>query len=165
LIKQYDFNLEQTLALYLKLGFALNDAAVSTWKYKYEHMVMRPNVFIHEFIDPSFQTNLYRLVWWPNPSFPGYPSGHSCFASAARGVFSDAFGSTTNFTDRSHEGREEFRGAPRTFTSFEQLAEENAFSRIPLGVHIRMDCAEGLRLGYEISDAINDFKLTKGTSL
>ena len=161
LIKQQDLNLEETLVLYLKLGFALNDAAVSTWKYKYEYMVMRPNVFIHEFIDPDYQTNLFRLVFWPNPSFPGYPSGHSCFASAAGGVFIDFFGNQTNFTDRSHEGREEFRGTPRNFSSFEQMAEENAFSRIPLGVHIRMDCAEGLRLGYEISGAVNDLELKK----
>ncbi len=164
LIQQYDLNLEETLALYLKLGFSLNDAAVATWKYKYEHMVMRPNVFIHEHIDPAFQTNLYRLVYWPNPSFPGYPSGHSCFASAAAGVFIDAFGNNTNFTDRSHEGREEFLSAPRTYDTFEAMAEENAFSRIPLGVHIRMDCAEGLRLGYEISDAINAFNIRRNPS-
>ena len=159
LIEQYDLTLGESLALYVKLGFALNDAAVAAWKYKYEFMVMRPNVYIHEFIDPEFQTNLFRLVFWPNPSFPGYPSGHSTFASAAGGVFIDAFGDATNFTDRTHEGRTEFRGAPRTFSSFSQMAEENAFSRIPLGVHIRMDCAEGLRLGYEIADAINRVNL------
>lgn len=159
LIEQYGLNLEETLELYIKLGFSLNDAAVATWKYKYEYMVMRPNVYIHEFIDPDFQTNLFRLVFWPNPSFPGYPSGHSCFASAAGGVFIDFFGNSTDFTDRTHEGRDEFRGTPRTFSSFEDMAEENAFSRIPLGVHIRMDCEEGLRLGYEISDAINDMDM------
>lgn len=161
LLAQYDLNLQDALKLYLKLGFALNDAAVSTWKYKYDYMVMRPNVYIHEFIDPDFQTNLYRLIYWPNPSFPGYPSGHSCFASAAGGVFIDFFGNQTNFTDRSHEGRTEFRGTPRSFTSFAAMAEENAFSRIPLGVHIRMDCTEGLRLGYEISDAVNELSLTR----
>ena len=161
LIDQYDLNLAETLSLYLKLGFSLNDAAVATWKYKYQYMVMRPNVYIHELIDPDFQTNLYRLIYWPNPSFPGYPSGHSCFASAAAGVFIDYFGNQTNFTDRSHEGREAFRGAPRSFTSFEQLAEENGYSRIPLGVHIRMDCTEGLRLGYEISAAVNELPLTR----
>ena len=155
LIEQYELTLAESLALYVKLGFALNDAAVAAWKYKYEFMVMRPNVYIHEFIDPDYQTNLFRLVFWPNPSFPGYPSGHSTFASAAGGVFIDAFGDATNFTDRTHEGRTEFRSAPRTFSSFSQMAEENAFSRIPLGVHIRMDCVEGLRLGYEIADAIN----------
>ena len=162
LIDQYEMNLEQTLSLFVKVGFALNDAAVATWKYKYDYMVMRPNVFIHEFIDPGFQTNLFKLVYWPNPSFPGYPSGHSCFASAAAGVFIDVLGNTTDFTDRSHEGRTEFKGEPRTFSSFRRLARENAFSRVPLGVHIDMDCAEGLRLGYEISDAINNFDLEKG---
>lgn len=162
LIDERDLNLAQTLTMYLKLGFSLNDAAVATWKYKYDYMVMRPNVYIHEFIDPAFQTNLYRLVYWPNPSFPGYPSGHSTFASAAAGVFKDYFGNSINFTDRSHEGRTEFRGTPRRFNSFDEMAEENAFSRIPLGVHMRMDCAEGLRLGYEISDAINDLNLAGG---
>ena len=39
------------------------------------------------------------------------------------------------------------------------MAAENAYSRIPLGVHIRMDCDEGLRLGYEISDAVNDLNM------
>ncbi|MEM6398174.1 MAG: vanadium-dependent haloperoxidase [Bacteroidota bacterium] len=161
LIEQYGLNAEQVLYFYLKLGLSLNDAAVATWKYKYEYMVMRPNVYIHEHIDPNFQTNLFRLVYWPNPSFPGYPSGHSCFASAAAGVFIDFFGDRTNFTDRSHEGRTEFLSTPRTFETFRSMARENAFSRIPLGVHIRMDCAEGLRLGYEISDAINRFDLRR----
>ncbi len=160
LIEQYDLGLEESLALFLKLGFALNDAAVSAWKYKYEYMVMRPNVYIHEFIDPEYQTNLFRLVFWPNPSFPGYPSGHSTFASAAAGLFIDAFGDVTSFTDHTHEGRTEFRGEPRTFSTFSEMAEENAFSRVPLGVHMSMDCAEGLRLGYEISDAVNNLDLT-----
>lgn len=161
LINQYDMNLEETLAMYVKLGFSLNDAAVATWKYKYQYMVMRPNVYIEEFIDPDFQTNLFRLVYWPNPSFPGYPSGHSTFASAAAGVFIDFFGDNTNFTDRCHEGREEFIGDPRTYRKFSDMAKENAYSRVPLGVHVRMDCREGLRLGYEIADAINQFDLSR----
>lgn len=159
LIAQYDLEYEEALALLLKLGFSLNDAAVSTWADKYEYMVMRPNVYIHEFIDTEYQTNLFRLIDWPNPTFPGYPSGHSCFASAAAGVFIDQFGDGVDFTDRTHEGRTEFRGTPRQFDSFSEMAHENGFSRIPLGVHIRMDCEEGLRLGYEISDAVNSFDI------
>ncbi|MCK8479660.1 vanadium-dependent haloperoxidase [Psychroserpens algicola] len=159
LVNQFDLDYESTLTLFLKLGFSLNDAAVSSWADKYEYMVMRPNVYINEFIDPDFQTNLYRLVFWPNPSFPGYPSGHSTFASAAAGIFIDTFGDSVDFTDRTHEGRTEFRGAPRQFSSFSDMAEENAFSRIPLGVHIRMDCTEGYRLGYEVADAVNGLNL------
>lgn len=164
LIDQLNLSMDQALELNLKLGFALNDAAVSTWNDKYEYMVMRPSVYIHDYIDATFQTNLYRLIPWPNPSFPGYPSGHSAFASAAAGVFIDAFGNNINFTDRSHEGRTEFRSTPRQFSSFEDMARENAFSRIPLGVHIDMDCAEGLRLGYEVADAVNDYDLRRRNS-
>lgn len=161
LVASFDLDQETSLAMFLKLGFALNDAAVAAWKYKYDYMVMRPNVFIHDFIDPDFQTNLYRLVYWPNPSFPGYPSGHSTFASAGAGVMIDYFGNAVNFTDRTHEGREEFLGEPRTFATLEAMAEENAYSRIPLGVHLRMDCTEGLRLGYEIADAVNAVDMGK----
>ena len=161
LIEQNSLDLEETLHLYLKVGFALNDAAVSAWKYKYDYMVMRPNVYIHKFIDANFQTNLYRLVPWPNPTFPSYPSGHSCFASAVGGVFIDFFGNRTRFTDRSHEGRTEFRGAARSYPNLESMINENAFSRIPLGVHMRMDCEEGVTLGSQISEAINEYRLER----
>lgn len=40
LIDQFDQDLETSLHMMLKLGFSLNDAAVSTCKYKYQYMVM-----------------------------------------------------------------------------------------------------------------------------
>lgn len=164
LIDNRNMDMDDALHLLVKVGFSLNDAAVSTWADKYEYMVMRPSVYIQQYIDPSYQTNLFSLIPWPNPTFPAYPSGHSTFAAAAAGVFIDFFGNNTNFTDRSHEDRTEFRGAPRRFSSFEELAAENAYSRIPLGVHMRMDCDEGLRLGYEIADAVNDYNLRRRRS-
>ena len=160
LIVQNDLSHETSLVLLLKLGFALNDAAVSTWADKYNYMVMRPNVYIQEFIDVEYETNLYRFINWPNPSFPSYPSGHSCFVSAAGGIFIDVFGNNIDFTERSHEGRTEFRGTPRQFNSISEMVEDAAFSRVPLGVHMRIDCTEGMRLGYEISEAINSFDLS-----
>lgn len=159
LVEQFDLDYEPTLALLLRLGFSLNDAAVSSWADKYEYMVMRPSVYIQEFIDAEFNTNLFRFIDWPNPSFPGYPSGHSTFASAAGGLFINQFGDNVDFTDNSHDGRTEFRSTPRQYNTISDMAEENAFSRVPLGVHIRMDCTEGLRLGYEISDAVNNFDI------
>ncbi len=160
LIDQHDLEYDRALAMLLKLGFSLNDAAVSAWADKYEYMVMRPSVYIKEHIDPNFETNLYRFISWPDPSFPGYPSGHSTFASAAAGIFIDEFGDAMDFTDRTHEGRTEFRGAPRTYSAISTMVEELAFSRLPLGVHMKMDCEEGYRLGYEISDAVLNFNLS-----
>ncbi|WP_282784829.1 hypothetical protein [Phaeodactylibacter xiamenensis] len=53
-------------------------------------------------------------------------------------------------TDHCHEGRTEFNGAPREFENFFEMTEENGLSRIPLGVHFRIDVDAGLELGYEI---------------
>lgn len=142
-------NLEETLNLYCRLGIALNDAAVACWKSKYIYNTERPETYIRKYIDPDFKTILGAALGQPGitPPFPGYPSGHSTFAGVGERIFEHFFGMNYEFTDLCHFGRTEFNGYPRTFTTWKQLAEEDAYSRIPLGVHIRMDCSEGLRLG------------------
>jgi hypothetical protein len=64
-------------------------------------------------------------------------------------------------TDRCHEGRTEFRGTPRTFNSFYEMAEENAYSRIPIGVHFAMDSEAGVELGYGIGKKVNSLPWRK----
>ena len=65
------------------------------------------------------------------------------------------FGDHIDFTDFSHKDRIEFLGNPREYDSFSAMAEESAYSRIPLVVHYRIDCQEGLRLGSEIGKWVN----------
>ncbi|PHI21284.1 hypothetical protein CEQ90_02470 [Lewinellaceae bacterium SD302] len=163
LIVQNDIGYESALVLFLKLGFSINDAAVSAWDDKYTYNTQRPSEYITEFIDEGFSTNLSRFITTPNPAFPSYPSGHATFASAAGGVFIDFFGTDyIDFTDNTYLDFNyitEFKGTPRSYTSFTEMAYENAYSRVPLGVHIIEDATEGLRLGYEISAAVNSFDL------
>ncbi|WP_299601910.1 vanadium-dependent haloperoxidase [uncultured Aquimarina sp.] len=163
LIEQYDLGYERTLELLLKLGFAVNDAAVSAWDDKYTYNIERPSNYILEYINEDFTTNLSRFIEEANPAFPSYPSGHATFAGVGAGVFIGFFGTDNiSFTDRTYEGFDyviEFNGTPRSFTSFTEMARENAYSRVPLGVHIEQDAIEGLRLGREIADAVNDLDL------
>lgn len=146
-------NLEETLHMYFRLGIAINDAAVAAWKSKYIYNIERPVTYIREHIDPNFTPILGEAIGAPGitPAFPGYPSGHSTFAGAGQRIFEHFFGYEYELTDNCHFGRTEFRGYPRTFTSWKQMFEEDAYSRIPLGVHIRMDCFEGLRLGSTVA--------------
>ena len=95
------------------------------------------------------------------PAFPAYPSGHSTFGAAAAEALTSIFGSNFSLTDRCHEGRSDFNGKPRSFDSFYDMASENAFSRIWLGVHWRMDCEEGLRLGYVVGRRVNALPFKK----
>ncbi|MCB4797705.1 vanadium-dependent haloperoxidase [Neotamlana laminarinivorans] len=162
LIEQYDLDYDESLELLLRLGLALNDAAVSAWDDKYTYNIERPSNFIREYIDEDYTTNLSRFIDGVNPAFPSYPSGHATFAGAAAGIFIDFFGTDNiNFTDNTYSDYTNltFNGTPRSFTSFSSMATENALSRMPLGVHIEQDAIEGLRLGYEVSDAVNAINL------
>ena len=157
-IQQEKVPLDKAIYTYAKLGMGLNDAGVACWNSKYLYNTERPVSYIRRAVDPRWQsklTNPITSLQGITPPFPSYPSGHSCFGGAAAEVLTDVFGSAYAMTDRCHEGRTEFMGTPRSFGSFYEMATENAYSRIPLGVHFRMDCEEGLRMGYVIGRRVN----------
>ncbi|HJW27635.1 MAG TPA: phosphatase PAP2 family protein, partial [Saprospiraceae bacterium] len=89
------------------------------------------------------------------PEFPSYPSGHSCFGASGSAVMANIFGDTHPYTDNCHQNRTEFMGMPRSYNTILEAGLENAYSRIPLGVHYRMDCDEGIRLGYLAATRVN----------
>jgi hypothetical protein len=148
-------SISTTLETYLKSSISLCDVAVHCWAIKYRYNIERPQEYIRRVIDPN---------WSPlhgNPSFPAYPSGHACFGAAVAMVLADAFGDQFTMEDKTHQNRPEFDSAPRTFYSFSDMARENALSRIVGGVHYRMDCEEGLRLGKIIGQKIASIPLHK----
>ena len=157
-IRHENVNLEKAVYTYAKIGLAMNDAGVACWNSKYLYNVERPVSYIRRTISPTWTTKLndpIRNVPGITPAFPSYPSGHSGFGGAAAVVLADIYGANYAMTDRCHEGRTEFLGMPRSFNSFDEMATENAYSRILLGVHFRMDCEEGLRMGYSIGHKVN----------
>lgn len=147
------------IEIYLKTGIALHDAGVICWKEKYHYRLERPEGYIQRNISNTWEP------LHPTPSFPSYPSGHAACGAAAAAVLSNLLGADFAMTDRTHEGRTEFQGMPRTFHSFEEMAHENALSRLSLGVHFRMDCEEGLRLGLLSGHKINAVSLRRETAL
>ena len=151
-------NLEKALEAYAKVGMALNDAAVSAWYSKYYYNVERPDTYIKKVIDPTYKPNLNNplngFVGF-TPPFPAYPSGHATMGAAGAEALASVFGYSYSMTDKCHFGRTEFEGTPRTFGSFYEMALENAWSRVLLGVHWRMDCDEGVRLGTGVGRRIN----------
>ena len=157
-------NLETAVYMNVKVGLALNDASVGCWNSKYYYNVERPQTYINRIMDPSWKPALYNPQTGDagiTPSFPAYPSGHSTMGAAAAEVLGDIFGYAYSMTDRCHESRTEFEGTPRTFGSFYEMADENAWSRVPLGVHFRMDATEGVRYGTVIGRKVNDLPWKK----
>lgn len=151
-------NLETALFMSVKMGMALNDASVGAWYSKYYYNVERPQTYINRVFDASWKPALYNPLTGDEgvtPSFPAYPSGHATMGGAGAEVLGDVFGYAHAMTDRCHENRSEFEGVPRSFGSFFEMAQENAWSRVPLGVHFRMDCEEGVRFGTGVGRQVN----------
>jgi len=151
-------NLETTLEAYAKVGMSLNDAAVAAWASKYRYNVERPVTYIHKVIDSTYKSNLNNPLTGDIgfvPPFPAFPSGHSTMGGAGAEALASVFGYHYGMTDNCHLGRTEFVGTPRTFSSFKEMADENAWSRVLLGTHWNMDCIEGVRFGTEIARKVD----------
>lgn len=157
-----NLDLAECAEVYAKLGMAISDVGVGLWNSKYIYNVERPVEYIRNVVakqDPSaanWSTILNDPYGGPQgftPSFPAYPSGHSGFGGAGAKILSSYFEfnpkhpGSYSFVDLCHQNRTEFNGTPRAFEDFKDLGAEDAYSRIPLGVHFRMDCDEGLRMG------------------
>ncbi len=151
ILENDDCHLETALYAYAKISVALNDASIAVWHSKYNYNVERPITYINRVLENSWTTYL------PNtPSSPSYPSGHAAYGAAASEILSHIFGYSYPMSDKSHDLRSDFLGMPRSFDTFYQMAEENAYSRIAAGVNFRMDSEEGLNLGFKIGRKVNE---------
>ncbi|RVJ71710.1 vanadium-dependent haloperoxidase [Sinorhizobium medicae] len=110
--------------------------------------------------------NTDKGVFSRSPGFPAYPSGHATFGSACFTLASEVLrvlgkDPNTEFTfisdelDGTHRDPDgSIRIEHRRRMTIAQAIHENAWSRIYLGVHWRMDAVEGVRLGLELAEKI-----------
>jgi hypothetical protein len=143
-----------TLETYLRTSIALNDALIICWYLKYNYNLERPQTYISRVIHPDWQS------YMDAPPFPAYPAGHAMLSAAAAEALTGLFGDPFTLCDATHKGRKEFAGMPRTFPSFRAMASENSFSRLLTGVHFRIDCEEGMRLGTEIGKKVANLQIS-----
>jgi hypothetical protein len=146
LVDYLELDLGKASEMYALVGMALSDAFISAWSLKYQINLLRPETYIHEYIQRSWQPYIQT------PPFPEYPSGHSVVSGAGAEVLTRMFGIVA-FTDRTHII---FEHEPlvRSFTSFEAAASEAAISRLYGGIHYRVAIENGLRQGRCVGEAV-----------
>jgi hypothetical protein len=125
-----------------KLGIALADAFISCWEMKYAYNLLRPITYIQDLAGPIADAGWTTPVGVNTPPFPEFTSGHSVQSGAAAFVLREVFGDLP-FVDDTHTG---VRPA-RSFTSFDEAAEEAAISRLYGGIHYRAACENGVDQG------------------
>jgi PAP2 superfamily len=147
-------NLFKAAETYARVGMAVADAFINCWKAKYFYHAQRPYDFIFHNIDTLWD------LYWPEPPFPAFYSGHAVQGAATATVLTELYGPNFKFVDDSHLGRARDRERLieykiRKFDSFWAAAEESAMSRLYGGIHTRQDNEVGLAEGKKIGRNIN----------
>ncbi len=132
----------ESLKAYSLVAVVLADAFISCWDEKYRSLVIRPETYINQYMDPSWMPLLQT------PPFPEYPSGHSVVSAAASVVLTRLFGNNFQYQDNTEV---EFGLPVRTYASFEAAANEAAISRLYGGIHFRPAIENGLKEGRDLA--------------
>lgn len=150
--------------MYALLNLALADAAITSWKAKYDYDFWRPIDAIREAASDGNSATQEQTDWVPllkTPPFPSYTSGHSTFSGAAANVLDSIFGSQTSFTvEQDTQLGPAQRALPadsillRSFSSFQQAANEAGMSRIYGGIHFNFDNTAGLSSGRDVGELV-----------
>ena len=135
---------------YARGGSAVTDAFIQCWYTKYLFNLQHPVTYIQDYIDGT------RLPYTTTPPFLTYTSGHSTQSGAAAAVLTAMFGIKA-FTDTTHTDHDLMPSQePRSFSSFDEAAEEAVVSRLYGGIHFPFDNDDGLTSGQCIGRAIID---------
>ncbi len=139
--KKTNADFDKTVFAYTRTSIAIADAFISCWDEKYRSNLIRPETLINEHIDENWKPVLQT------PPFPEYVSGHSVASGAAAVALTDVFGDNFAFDDDT----ELIFGLPiRSFSSFNQAADEAAISRMYGGIHYRAAVEIGVKQGRDL---------------
>jgi predicted outer membrane repeat protein len=150
LVSQLDLSLDQTVDMYARLGVSMGDSFIAAWNLKYRINLLRPVQYIERYIDPTWEPII------STPPFPEYPSGHSVVSGASAVILTQLYGDVA-LVDRTHLERQLL---PRTFPTFDAMAEEAAMSRLYGGIHYAMSIENGLEQGRCIGQHVNNRLIT-----
>jgi hypothetical protein len=154
-------DLWENARLFGLLNLALADGYIASWDTKYHYSYWRPVTAIQTADTDGNPDTVGDPAWTPlqlTYPIPDYDSGHSVQGGAAAGVLKEFFGTDDiSFTACSLTlpvGSRCTDPSPvlRSYASFSQAADENALSRILIGIHFRKAVEEGTRHGRRIAD-------------
>jgi hypothetical protein len=140
-------NLDFAAYAFVKTGMAIYDGGIGCFRTKYQYNQERPVTFIRGVLGYASWNSAIVA-----PPFPDFPSAHSVAAGAFTEMMNGLFGSHYHFTDHSYD----YLGMkPRTYSSFDAMAQEIGDARLFGGIHNRISCVRGLEMGKKIAKNIN----------
>jgi hypothetical protein len=142
----------ETVTAFAQLGIAMADTYISTYRLKYTYWRPRPWTVIQSTVAMNWDSEM------DNPLTPEYPSLRSTMAFAATQVFINLYGDieVKDNTYGSILGIDE-----RVYSSFTQMGEEAAYSRLYAGTNLRTTLDNSEYHGRCIAQRANELFLTE----
>jgi hypothetical protein len=150
-------SLERTATVFANLDLALADATIGLYDAKYHYLVWRPVTAIRlgdTIGNPGITGDPNWTPLAVTAADPSYPGAHSTISQAAATIL-------TAFYGRRQQLGISLAGTTRTFSSFQDAANEAGLSRIFAGQHTRIDHQAGQRLGARVADFVLDHLATR----
>jgi hypothetical protein len=155
--------LAQNARLFGLVDVAIGDAGIVAWDAKYTYNLWRPVTAIQQANTDGNPATTADPTWTPlaapnapglpnyTPPFPAYPSGHATFGGAVFTVLADFY-----HTDNIHFtiGSDELPGVTYSFNSFSAAMQQNAWSRVYMGVHYSFDATAGIAAGSAVGNDV-----------
>lgn len=147
---------EKAVQVHTLLSIGLMDSFICCWDNKYKTNRIRPETAIRKYIDVNWKPFLQT------PPFPEYLSGHSVVSASSAVILSYFLGDHFRYTDNVEAP---YGVPPRSFTSFQQAANEAAISRFYGGIHftdaINAGLVQGSRTGHWVIEKYAQSKTAK----
>ena len=154
-------DLWENARLFGLLNLAMADGYIASWEAKYHYRFWRPITAIR-LGDTDGNPDTEGVPDWtplqPTYPIPDHDSGHAVQGGVAAEVLKQVFGTdqilfTACSTSLAPGLRcDDATPVLRPFTSFSQAANENAASRIYIGIHFRRAVEEGVQHGRKIAN-------------
>ena len=146
--------------LFALLNLAMADGYIGSWEAKYHYNFWRPITAIR-LGDTDGNPNTAGVLDWTPLQFtypiPDHDSGHAVQGGVAAEILRQVFGTDAiaftacSTTLPAGETCGEAGEVLRSYSSFSQAADENADSRIYVGIHFRRAVEEGTKHGRKIA--------------
>lgn len=135
-------SLVESARMFAFLNTLMMDSLLSTQTGKFTYGLWRPNTAIPNADDDLNASTVEDATWLPllgTPPYPSYPGNMAGLGSCAAKALSTALGTDDASFSATWVGINGNSNVTRQYTSFSQLAQEEADSRIYGGIHYRFD--------------------------
>ena len=168
-IEQLEPSLDIAALAYAKAGMSLMDASIGSFYAKFlktpavTNITERPNQFIKRVLGPADLSAANWVPYIPTPGHPDFPSNHAVFSSSFAHALTTVLGDNVAFSNSAYAGIMEDLGGgqmvdlgTRHYTSFYDMMNDIAFSRLYGGIHTRYACEEGMKQGRKTATNIHN---------